>query len=285
MLKKLSDTIYYLPNQNDKERPTLGLICGEQYSLLIDAGNSTKHAEIFVKEIEKLDVPPIKYLVITHAHWDHFLGMSEINATIIVNRETNRRLQQWQTFSFDDQSLQHYVNSNEMSDFCRKIIQEDIPERDRFTVRSPDIIFENSLVIDLGNKICHLEQIASTHTDDSTIVYIADEKVIFLGDSAYGTTTNSLYHFKQSLLLPMIKDIQKYDAKWFLLGHESICDVEEMDTYWRELILASEAVLTDSMQISIDNFTIANEREPNDNEKFFIQAFVNDRILQMRNDS
>jgi len=285
MLKKLSDTIYYLPNQNDKERPTLGLVCGEQYSLIIDAGNSTKHAENLINEIEKLDVPPVKYLVITHAHWDHFLGMNELDATIIVNSETNRRLKQWQMFSFDDHSLQHYVSSNKMSDFCRKIIQEDIPERDHFTLPSPDIIFENTLTIDLGNKICLLEQIASTHTDDSTIVFIPDEKVIFLGDSAYGTTTNSLYHFKQSLLLPMIEDIQKYDAKLFLLGHESICDVEEMDTYWRELTSASEAVLTDSMQHSIENFTKANEREPNDNEKFFIQAFVNDRILQLRNDS
>ena len=176
MLKKLSDTIYYLPNQNDKERPTLGLICGEQYSLLVDAGNSTKHAKNLINEIEKLDVPPVKYLVITHAHWDHFLGMNEMDATIIVNCETNQRLKQWQTFSFDDHSLQHYVNGNKMSDFCRKIIQEDIPERDHFTLPSPDIIFNNTLTIDLGNKICHLEQITSTHTDDSPIVYIPDER-------------------------------------------------------------------------------------------------------------
>lgn len=44
MLNKLSDTIYYLPNQDEKDRPTLGLVCGDQYSLIIDAGNSTQHA-------------------------------------------------------------------------------------------------------------------------------------------------------------------------------------------------------------------------------------------------
>ncbi|QTD41792.1 MBL fold metallo-hydrolase [Sporosarcina sp. Te-1] len=283
MLKKLSESIYYLPNQNDRERPTLGLVCGEQYSLLIDAGNSIRHAKDFLQEIEKLDVPPVKYLVITHAHWDHFLGMSEMDAlTIIVNSETNQRLKQWQTFSFDDHSLQHYVNTNQMSDFCKEIIQEDIPDRENFTVASPDIVFEDTLRIDLGNKICILEKITSTHTDDSTIIYIPDEKVIFLGDSAYGTTTDSLYHFKQSLLAQMIKDIQKYDAEWFLLGHESICDVEEMDVYWRELTTTSQAVLSDSIENAIENFKDTNRREPNDNELFFIQAFVNDRILQSR---
>ena len=47
MLNKLSDTIYYLPNQDDNERPTLGLVCGDQCSLIIDAGNSTQHAKDF----------------------------------------------------------------------------------------------------------------------------------------------------------------------------------------------------------------------------------------------
>ena len=82
-----------------------------------------------------------------------------------------------------------------------KIIQADMPKRDNFKLNSPDVIFENTLTIDLGNKVCILERIKSTHTDDSTIIYIPDEKVV-LGDCAYGTTTNSLFHFKQSLLLP-----------------------------------------------------------------------------------
>lgn len=44
------------------------------------------------------------------------------------------------------------------------------------------------------------------------------------------------------MLLPMIKDISKYDAEMFLLGHESICDSTEMDIYWEELTTASRVV-------------------------------------------
>ena len=280
MLNKLSDTIYYLSNQDDKERPTLGLVCGDQFSLIIDAGNSTQHAKDFLLEIEKLDVPPVKYLVITHAHWDHFLGMNESGATVIVNSQTNDILKEWQSYTFDDSSLQEYVNTNRMSAKCMEIIHADIPNRGSFTLKSPDVIFENTLTIDLGNKVCILATIKSTHTDDSTIVYIPDEKVIFLGDAAYGTTTNSLHHFKQSLLLPMIQDIQKYDAEFFLLGHESICDGNEMTIYWEELTAASRAVKSDSFTEAIDCFKVQMNREPNENEVFFIEAFVNDRIVQ-----
>jgi len=185
MLNKLSDTIYYLPNQDDRERPTLGLVCGSQYSLIIDSGNSAQHAKDFLLEIEKLNVPPVKYVVITHAHWDHFLGMNEFDATVIVNSQTNEMIKEWQSYLFDDSSLEKHVNTNQMSSMCMKIIQADMPNRDNFKLNSPDVIFENTLTIDLGNKVCILERIKSTHTDDSTIIYIPDEKVVFLGDCAY----------------------------------------------------------------------------------------------------
>ena len=280
MLNKLSDTIYYLPNQDDKDRPTLGLVCGDQYSLIIDSGNSTQHAHDFLREIEKLNVPPVKYMVITHAHWDHFLGMNEIDATIIVNSQTNELLKKWRNYSFDDDSLRAYVSNNEISSMCMEIIQSEIPNRDRFQLRAPDVIFEDALTIDLGNKFCIIERIKATHSDDSTIIYIPDEKVIFLGDCPYGTTTNSLFHYKQSLLLPMIEDIQKFDAEMFLLGHESICDSNEMNIFWEELTVASQAVKSISLENAVECFKLENKRDPNDNELFFIKAFVNDQIIQ-----
>lgn len=280
MLNKLSDSIYYSSNQDDKERPTLGLVYGEQYSLIIDAGNSTQHAKDFLMEIKKLNVPPVKYMVITHGHWDHFLGMNEFDAAVIVNSRTNEIIKEWQNYSFDDRSLQKYVNTNQLGDIFMKIIQTDMPNRDNFKLKSPDIIFENALTIDLGNKVCILERIKSTHTDDSTVIYIPDEKVIFLGDSAYGKTTNSLFHYKQSLLLPMIEDISKYNAEMFLLGHESICDLNEMNIYWEELTAANRAVKSASLESAIGYFKAENKRDPNDNELFFIKAFVNDHVIQ-----
>ncbi|OIJ15506.1 hydrolase glyoxylase [Anaerobacillus arseniciselenatis] len=279
MLNQLSNSIYYLSNLNEKERPTLGLVCGEKYSLVIDAGNSVQHAKEFLQEIEALNVPPVKYLVITHAHWDHFLGMNEYGATIIVNSLTNQMLNEWRGYSFDDASLKKYVDSNKIAPLCMEIIKNEITNRNSFKLTSADIIFEKSLTIDLGGKVCVLEKIKSTHTDDSTIIYIPDEKVVFLGDSAYGTTTNSLFHYKQSLLLPMIEDIQKYDADHFLLGHESICDKDEMDLYWKELISASTATESTSLEMALKCFERENNRSANDNERFFIKAFVNDQII------
>lgn len=280
MLNKFSETIYYMSHQDENDRPTLGLVCGEQYSLIIDCGNSTQHAQDFLLEIQNLNLPPVKYVVITHAHWDHFLGMNEFDATIIVNSQTNELLKVWQGYTYDDSSLQTYAQTKLISDKCIEIIQEEIPNRNHFKLNPPHIIFEKTLTLDLGNKIIVLEKINSTHSDDATIIYVPDEKVIFLGDCVYGTTKDSLFHYKQSLLLPMIEDIQKYNAEAFLLGHETICDLEEMTTFWRDLIAASKAVNSSSLEEALKSFKQGNNRTPNDDELFFIKAFVNDYIIQ-----
>lgn len=154
------------------------------------------HLGIFLNEIEKVNVPPVKYLVITHAHWDHFLGMNEFNVTIIVNSLTNQLLNTWRSYSFDDHSLHEYVDAKKMTSQCVEIIKNEVPNRD-----------------------------------------------------VYDTTKNSLFHFKKSKLMPMIEDIQKFDASHCIAGHESICDIQEMDLYWKELTLACKA--TNSMRFVI----------------------------------
>ncbi|WP_369678791.1 MBL fold metallo-hydrolase [Planococcus faecalis] len=99
--------------------------------------------------MQKLNVPPVKYVVITHAHWDHFLGMNEFDASVIVNSQTNELMKEWQSFSYDDSSLQKYVSQDLMNVKCAEIIKDDIPNRNDFKLNSPDIIFEKTLTIDL----------------------------------------------------------------------------------------------------------------------------------------
>lgn len=50
-LRKISDRMYYLPAEEETDRPVLGYIKGDKYSLAIDAGNSSKHVEKFASSI------------------------------------------------------------------------------------------------------------------------------------------------------------------------------------------------------------------------------------------
>ncbi|GAK00175.1 hypothetical protein [Geomicrobium sp. JCM 19055] len=79
----------------------------------------------------------------------------------------------------------------------------------------------------------------------------------------------------------MIESITKYEATYSLLGHESICDRDEMNVYWNELTSTSRVVDSTSMEEALDSFKKEYRREPNSNEAFFLQAFVNDRKIHL----
>ncbi len=124
MLKQLTDKIYYMPHNNDTDRPTLGLICGSQYSLIVDSGNSPKHAKEFMTALLDMDIPPVKYLIITHWHWDHILGIKEMNLTTIAHHHTKIKLDEMNQLKWDDSSLDHYVKEGRFSEFTINCIKK-----------------------------------------------------------------------------------------------------------------------------------------------------------------
>ncbi len=47
-----------------------------------------------------------------------------------------------------------------------------------------DIIFEGDITIELGGCTVRLLQTRAPHTDDSTLVYVCEDKTLFVGDAA-----------------------------------------------------------------------------------------------------
>ena len=70
-LKKLTEHIWYMPFEEERDRPNLGYVKGDNWSLAIDAGHSAAHTAEFYELLEKENLPLPKLTVITHWHWDH----------------------------------------------------------------------------------------------------------------------------------------------------------------------------------------------------------------------
>ena len=132
MLEKVTDRIYYYMNNDETDRPALGLVCGNDCCLVIDSGNSPKHAKELKKEIESMNLPPVKYLVVTHHHWDHTLGLSEWNVVTIANEITYEYMKTYCSLKYDDSSLEEAKKINIFNDFSIKCIKEEIEQRDKF---------------------------------------------------------------------------------------------------------------------------------------------------------
>ena len=82
--------VHWLSADLSTDRPVLGAISGETATLIVDAGNSPVHAALFLQELARLQLAPLKYLVLTHWHWDHVLWDVTINLPTFAHIETKR---------------------------------------------------------------------------------------------------------------------------------------------------------------------------------------------------
>lgn len=64
-LKKINESIYYLENVRETDRPVLGYVLGESFSIMIDCGNSKSHFDAFIKGLDDDNLPRPKYALIT----------------------------------------------------------------------------------------------------------------------------------------------------------------------------------------------------------------------------
>lgn len=279
MLNKLSERISYLPQDQRTDRPVIGLIRGEKCSLVVDAGNSPQHATKFLEKVKQLNVPPIHYLAITHWHWDHTFGIASMNLLTISHAETKRKLDYMSTLSWDDHSLDARVDSGEEIAFCRDMIKLEMPSRDQLKIKSPELTFTEKLEIDLGNITCIIEHVGGEHAQDSSIIYIPEEKVMFLGDCISPDIYSGDYSHDRNELSILIDKLKKYDVNYYLTSHYHPETYEELWAYLNELIMLGDMV---DNEVSIDKvktrFQEKYKRIPNEEETTMIGYFINGNI-------
>lgn len=276
MLKKLTNKVYYLPHYSETDRPALGLICGDSYSVIVDSGNSPSHASDFLNLVEKLDVPPVKFVVITHWHWDHIFGMKTMDLLTISHEETKKKLEYLKTLNWDDAALDARVETGEEIEFCRDMIKREMPTREHLELRVPDVTFTDKIEIDLGGVNCVVEHVGGVHAQDSSIVYIPDEKIMFLADCLYQDFYSGEWSYDLNELIMLLEKIKKYDTNWYVLGHQDPKNHEEMWSFLNDLTSIGEIVGQEvSLDQAITRFNEIRKTNPSEEELEFIQNFVN----------
>lgn len=276
MLEKVTERVFLMPCQRETDRPTLGLVCGEKYCLIVDSGNSPNHVRGFMEELRAMKIPPVKYVVITHWHWDHVFGIKDMNLVTISHEKTKKKLEEMKGYKWDNASLDKYVREGIFSDFTVDCIKKEINDRDDFTLGDLDITYNDSIEIDLGGVTCVVKAVAGPHTEDSSVIYVPQEKVLFLGDCVYGAMYNGEYGYTQEKLLPMIDEIEKFEAEYFVISHEKLYDKKDITEFFGQLRNAGRIVGSDtSSENAAKRFIETYRRVPSEDEAFYIRCFAN----------
>ena len=208
-LIQATDRVWYSPFEKERDRPILGYIKGDNWSLAVDAGHSKAHTEQFYSALEAAGLPLPKLTVLTHSHWDHSFGMHATSGLCIANQLTAAYLRGYKErteregtgwfFGLDECIRNEYAD-------CQPVI-----------VTLPDIVFSGEMSLDPGNCPIRLLQTEAPHSDDSTLVYAENEKVLFLGDSCSGRFPTWVRD--RVLCSRLAETVSRLDAKLCLDSH------------------------------------------------------------------
>lgn len=217
-LMKISDRLYYLTPIQETDRPILGAVIGEEKTILIDAGNSSRHAKLFLQQLGEIGIQA-DLLALTHWHWDHVFGMREMNLPSISCRETYGKIQEMQPLSWEDEDLDQRVEEGIEIPFCAEAIKKEFGNDRSIQVQLPTIVFENRMTVHLGGLTCEIKHVGGDHSSDSCIIFIPEEKALFLGDCLYANLYAEKWNYTVEKMLKLIQQLEKYDADIFFLSH------------------------------------------------------------------
>jgi len=213
---QLTESILYTEPEEAADRPVLAIISGSEKSLMVDGGNSPNHARAFLAKLQQHGLRKPDFVAITHAHCDHIFGLSALDGTIIANSLTNDRIMQLGQRRWDDNSVAARVSSGQEHEMTAKMLKLEMPgNRTGFKICQPDLIYQDKLVLHLGDITCHLERIGGDHAADSTIIYIPERRVAFIGDCLY------LRHTDPATVHELFERLLSFPAEVYVDSHEA----------------------------------------------------------------
>ena len=184
MFHKFSSHVYYRLPENYSDRPTIGYIKGDKFSILFESGSSKRHAHEIQNELLAQKLPLPSFVAVSHWHWDHTFGICGWNVPVIAGKETNRHLKHLARLSWDEESIKERVKARKEIEFCYQMMKREYAsDFASIEVVPADIEFKGDLTLDLGGVHACLIPVGGPHSWDSGVCYIAEERFVFRGDS------------------------------------------------------------------------------------------------------
>ncbi|WP_290748041.1 MBL fold metallo-hydrolase [Exiguobacterium sp. UBA3968] len=242
--KQLTSRIWYQTPVSETDRPILAVVRGEKHQLMIDAGNSSAHAALFLEEMKKHNLGSPDLLALTHWHWDHIFGMKHLRLPSMATQQTIARMKEMQPYAWTDAALQERMDQGIEIPFCADAIKLEFGTTRDIEVVLPTIGFTGQLEIDLGGVQCQLIEIENDHSPGSLLVYIPEERVVFLGDAIYADIFSSKWNYTVERTTRLLATIDRLEADYYVWSHGEAMpksEFEEEVNILRRAIRVTEA--------------------------------------------
>ncbi|QOR68077.1 MBL fold metallo-hydrolase [Cytobacillus suaedae] len=277
-VKRIGNSFWYMTPVSETDRPILGMVVGKERTLMIDAGNSEGHANLFLEMLKEHNLSTPDMVVITHWHWDHIFGLSALkNVLSISSFETKKEMDKLSSYEWTDVALDERVKEGIEIEFCATCIKKEFGEERNIHIQLPSLTFDSQLEINLGDVTCMLKHVGGDHSQDSVVVYIKEEKILFLSDSIYPDIFSPKRNYTSKRTLALIQELEAFDAETYILSHWKPINRSE---FLQEIqMLKTIGIYTEKYHGDAEKIKLAYkqsmDRELNEDELETIEYFIN----------
>jgi cyclase len=209
----------------------VSFVVTKQGVVMVDTPQIPSEAIQWRDEIEKHG--PVRYLINSEPHGDHYSGNYFFNGTIIGHEGVREAILK--------------ASMEQMKERVQTLAPDDLALLEWFTFRPPSITFRNHLTLFLGDHTFHLMNLPG-HTPFQTVVFIPEEQVVVTSDNVIGQGSP---FFPPDAMpfewLESLRRMQELAANVFIPGHGEICNRD----YLKEMIAMVQGRI-DTVQEAID---------------------------------
>lgn len=187
-LVSIAPSIFLYPKAETPNaiQPNIGVIALETQAILIDGGNSPRHAKQIMATLKQQALPPVTTIILTHHHWDHSFGAATIAApTIIAHERCAEHLAAYRQREWNPTILREEISRNPRSELSNNALIDAISNWRDLQIVQPTMTFSHHLTRYFDDMVIELVHVGGIHADDSIIVKLPQQQVMFLGDCYY----------------------------------------------------------------------------------------------------
>jgi cyclase len=201
--------------------------------LVFDTNGTPSASAAVLAEIRAITNQPVKWIVNSHWHWDHWYGTETYQqafpAARIVSHEKNLQLMKGPALEFNkpflEQQLPAYLQNMEKRaadkpDLAPLLAADRAFYEQKKNVHLvlPNVTFTDRLEIELGERHVEVLNYGRGVTPGDTFVYLPKEKVLLLGDLIVNPITFALSGFPTEWLR-VLEKVDALDAITIVTGH------------------------------------------------------------------
>lgn len=277
---KVAEGVYVIRHKDAPDGFPQGnttVIIGDREVFVVDSCYLPSSAREDIAQIRQWTNKPVRYLLNTHWHYDHTLGNGAYadafpSLQIIAHTETRKqsegynpgylskyteRIARFKSYAetgkgLDDQPLTEAQRA-EFRDAAAggKQVSEEFKN---LVDRLPNLVFDQGLDIDIGNRQVEVKYLGRGNTAGDTIVYLPKEKILIAGD-LLDHPVPYLGGGYPSKLVTTLRSMARLDAQTIVPGHGEVLQGSYAKTYLNQVTDFVQAVVS---QVSLEVYRIGN---------------------------